>query len=52
MENITEIPYSHVSRYSIRITKNNADPGDVIGDVQTGDYKGLLRATPDKPYQI
>lgn len=52
MENITEIPYRHVSSYSIRITKNNADPGDVIGDVQTGDYKGLFRATPDNPIRF
>ncbi|VAW08463.1 hypothetical protein MNBD_ALPHA05-1336, partial [hydrothermal vent metagenome] len=47
MENITETPYRHVSRYSIRVTKGNAHTGDVIGEVQTGDYKGLFRATPD-----
>jgi len=52
MENITETPYRHVSRYSIRVTKSNADPGDIIGEVQTGDYKGLFRATPDNPIRF
>ena len=47
MEYITETPYRHVSRYAIRVTENNADPGDVIGEVQHGDYNGLFRATPD-----
>lgn len=37
MENITTKPYRHVSRYSVRVTESNADPGDVIGDIQSGE---------------
>lgn len=38
MEYITDKPYAQLSRYIQRVTKENADPGDVIGDVKRGDY--------------
>jgi hypothetical protein len=38
MEYITEKPYAQLSRYVQRITKENADPGDTVGNVRRGDY--------------
>jgi Peptidase family S41 len=37
-DHFTTRPYAQVSRYVIRITQDNADPGDVIGSVQRADY--------------
>jgi hypothetical protein len=34
MEHITRMPYTQAGRYVVRVTKKNADPGDVIGEVQ------------------
>ncbi|HEX6050796.1 MAG TPA: S41 family peptidase [Gemmatimonadaceae bacterium] len=45
MNNITITPYAQLSRYALRVTKQNADPGDVIGSVQRSDY--TRRFTPD-----
>lgn len=38
MEYITDEPYAHLSRYAVRVTEKNADPGDVIGEVQRKNY--------------
>lgn len=45
MNNITTTPYAQLSRYALRVTERNADPGDVIGSVQRSDY--TRRFTPD-----
>ena len=45
MNNITTTPYAQLSRYALRVTERNADPGDVIGTVQRSDY--TRRFTPD-----
>lgn len=52
MQNITAEPYSHVSRYSIRITEANADPGDVVGEVQTKDYTRIFTPDPENPVRF
>jgi len=38
VNHFTTKPYAQLSHYVIRITKDNADPGDVIGAVQSSDY--------------
>ena len=38
MEYITDKPYAQLSRYVQRITKENADPGDLVGNLKRGDY--------------
>jgi Peptidase family S41 len=45
MNNITTTPYAQLSRFVIRVTERNADPGDVIGSVQRSEY--TRRFTPD-----
>jgi hypothetical protein len=45
MNYITSKPYAQLSRYEVRVTKDNAGPGDVVGDVQRADY--TKRFTPD-----
>jgi C-terminal processing protease CtpA/Prc len=44
MNYITSQPYSQLSRFALRITRQNADPGDIIGDVQRSEY--TRRRTP------
>ena len=38
VDHFTTKPYAQLSHYVIRINKDNADPGDVIGAVQSSDY--------------
>lgn len=38
VDHFTNKPYAQLSHYVIRITQDNADPGDVIGTVQSADY--------------
>jgi hypothetical protein len=49
MEYITDKPYAQLSRYVQRVTKENADPGDVIGDVKRGEYTDRFKPKPDEP---
>jgi hypothetical protein len=49
MNNITTTPYAQLSRYALRVTERNADPGDVIGSVQRSEY--TRRFTPDADNQ-
>lgn len=44
MNYITSQPYSALSRFALRITRQNADPGDIIGNVQRSEY--TRRMTP------
>jgi C-terminal processing protease CtpA/Prc len=44
MSYITSEPYSALSRFALRITRQNADPGDIIGNVQRSEY--TRRMTP------
>jgi peptidase S41-like protein len=52
MEYITDKPYAQLSRYVQRITKDNADPGDVVGDVKRGDYTDRFNPNPDEPIRF
>lgn len=52
MEYITTRPYSHVGSYAVRVTAENADPGDVIGDVQRSTYDRRFTPTPDNPLRL
>lgn len=52
MQNITTTPYRHVSRYKIRVTEDNADPGDVVGAVQSGEYRQLFAPKADNPLRF
>jgi len=52
MEYITEKPYSQLSRYTVRVTKDNASPGDVIGDVQRAEYTKRFMPTPVNPIRF
>ena len=49
MEYITDKPYAQLSRYVQRVTKENADPGDVVGDLKRGDYTDRFKPKPDEP---
>jgi hypothetical protein len=49
MEYITEKPYAQLSRYVQRITKENADPGDVVGEVKRGEYNDRFKPKPVEP---
>ena len=44
VDHFTSKPYAQLSHYVTRVTKANADPGDVIGAVQSADY--AKRFTP------
>jgi hypothetical protein len=52
MEYITDKPYAQLSRYVQRVTKENADPGDVIGDLKRGDYTDRFKPKPDEPIRF
>jgi Peptidase family S41 len=44
VDHFTSKAYAQLSHYATRVTKDNADPGDVIGTVQSADY--TKRFTP------
>jgi hypothetical protein len=52
MEYITDKPYAQLSRYVQRVTKENADPGDVVGDVKRGEYTDRFKPKPDEPIRF
>jgi Peptidase family S41 len=52
MEYITEKPYAQLSRYTQRITKENADPGDVVGEVKRGEYNERFKPKPLEPLRF
>ena len=52
MEYITDKPYAQLSRYVQRITKENADPGDVVGDLKRGDYTDRFRPKASEPIRF
>ena len=52
MEYITSKPYAQLSRYAIRVTKNNAGPGDVVGDVQRAEYTKRFTPQPVEPLRF
>jgi hypothetical protein len=52
MEYITDKPYAQLSRYVQRVTKDNADPGDVVGDVKRGAYTDRFKPNPDEPIRF
>jgi hypothetical protein len=52
MEYITAKPYAQLSRYAQRITKDNADPGDVVGEVRRGEYNDRFKPNPVEPIRF
>jgi hypothetical protein len=52
MEYITDKPYAQLSRYVQRVTKENADPGDVVGAVKRGDYTDRFKPKADEPIRF
>ena len=52
MEYITDKPYAQLSRYVQRVTKENADPGDVVGEVKRGDYTDRFKPKHDEPIRF
>ena len=52
MQNVTSKPYRQISHVVIRVTKQNADSGDVIGSVQSKDYKKSIKPTPENPIRF
>jgi C-terminal processing protease CtpA/Prc len=52
MEYITTKTYTHVGRYTVRVNKDNADPGDVIGEVQRNENKRRFTPSPDNPLRF
>lgn len=52
VEHITRTPYTHVGWYAIRVTKKNADPGDVIGEVQRKENKRRIAPSAVDPLRF
>lgn len=52
MEYITTKTYTHVGRFAVRVNKDNADPGDVIGEVQRKENKRRFTPSPDNPLRF
>jgi hypothetical protein len=52
MEHITTTPYAQLSRYALRVTRENADPGDVVGTVQRAEYTKRITPNADDPLRI
>ena len=52
MEYITGKPYAQLSRFAQRITKDNADPGDVIGEVKRAEYNERFTPSPVNPIRF
>jgi C-terminal processing protease CtpA/Prc len=52
MEYVTTRTYTHVGRYTVRVNKDNADPGDVIGEVQRNENKRRFTPSPDNPLRF
>jgi len=52
MEYVTTRTYTHVGRFAVRINKDNADPGDVIGEVQRKQNKRTFTPSPDNPLRF
>jgi len=49
VNHFTTKPYAQLSHYVVRINKDNADPGDVIGSVQSADYDKRFTPPSDDP---
>lgn len=52
MDYITTTPYAHLSRYAQRITEENADPGEIVGDVQRAEYTRRITPSADNPIRF
>jgi Peptidase family S41 len=52
MEYITNTPYAHVGQYKVRVNKDNADPGDIIGEVQDKVYQRRFVTTSNNPLRL
>ena len=52
MENITAKPYAQLSSYAQRITKENADPGEIVGQVQRATYTKRFTPNPHSPIRF
>lgn len=52
MEYITSKPYAHVGRFAVRVNPDNADPGDIIGEVQHRDYRRRFTPSAANPLRL
>jgi C-terminal processing protease CtpA/Prc len=52
MEHITATPYAQLSRYALRVTQDNADPGDIVGSVQRAEYTRRITPSADDPLRF
>ncbi len=52
MEYITAKPYAQVSRYAVRVTERNADPGDVIGEIRRREYDKRFTPSAENPLRF
>jgi C-terminal processing protease CtpA/Prc len=52
VNHFTTKPYVQLSHYVQRITKDNADPGDVIGTVHSADYDKRFTPPADDPVRF
>lgn len=52
VDHFTTKPYVQLSHYEQRITKENADPGDVVGTVRNADYDKRFTPPPVDPVRF
>jgi len=52
MEYITPKPYAQLSSYAVRVTKENARPGETVGDVRHSTYDKRFTPTRDNPLRF
>lgn len=52
MDYVTTKTYTHVGRFTVRVNKDNADPGDVIGEVQRNENKRRFTPSADNPLRF
>ena len=52
MPYIADKPYKYVSSYKAMVTKDNADPGDVVGSIVSGEYNKMKDPDLDNPLKF
>jgi C-terminal processing protease CtpA/Prc len=52
MEHIASRPYAQLSSYAVRVTQENARPGESIGEVRHVAYDKRFTPTPDNPLRF
>jgi hypothetical protein len=52
MEHITRTPYTQAGWFTVRVTQRNADPGDVIGEIQRHENKKRIAPSAVDPLRF